>query len=354
MAIFRPTRFSPQKRGYHPYPTTAENDVVKTTTKPPQKSAPKSSGKPAAKVEPRHLIDVLGVPMDLGGARRGTDMGPSAIRIAGLEEKLEQLGYDVRDSGDLHVESRETCRVGDPKAKFAKEIARCCEQLRKKVQASVAKGRRPIVLGGDHSIAMGTVAGVAGHYQAKGESIGLIWVDAHGDMNSPDTSPTGNVHGMPLGVLLGYGTPELVKLGGFAPKVKPEHTVLIGIRDLDTGEKDLIKKSGALVFTMKEVDQFGMSEVARRALERVTYGTAGFHLSVDLDGIDPMVAPGVATAVNGGLNFRETHLLMELAADSKKLLSMEVVELNPVLDTRNRTAEFAVGLVLSAFGRRIL
>jgi arginase len=179
-------------------------------------------------------------------------------------------------------------------------------------------------------------------------------VDAHGDMNSPSTSPTGNVHGMPLGVLLGYGSPELVKLGGFAPKVKPEHTVLIGIRDLDNGEKDLIKKSGALVFTMKEVDQFGMSEVARRALERVTYGTAGFHLSVDLDGVDPMVAPGVATAVNGGLNFRETHLLMELAADSKKMLSMDIVELNPVLDTRNRTAEFAVGLVLSAFGRRIL
>ena len=331
----------------------------KTTTKAPVKPAGKGSAKGAGRkaARPRALgndVDLLGVPMDLGGARRGTDMGPSAIRIAGLEEKLEQLGYDVQDGGDIHVESRETSRLGDSKSKFAREIARCCEQLRKKVHASVAKGRRPIVLGGDHSIAMGTVAGVAGWHRAQGDSIGLIWVDAHGDMNSPDTSPTGNVHGMPLGVLLGWGTPELVKLGGFAPKVKPEHTVLIGIRDLDTGEKELIKKSGALVFTMKEVDQFGMSEVARRALERVTYGTAGFHLSVDLDGIDPMVAPGVATAVNGGLNFRETHLLMELVADSKKMLSMEVVELNPVLDTRNRTAEFAVGLVLSAFGRRIL
>lgn len=328
---------------------------AKSPTRPvPARPARRPSRKRVEPSEPGHEIDLFGVPMDLGGARRGTDMGPSAIRIAGLEEKLEQLGYDVRDGGDVHVESRETTRLGEPKAKFAHEIARCCEQLRRKVQASVAKGRRPVVLGGDHSIAMGTVAGVAGHFRAQGQSIGLIWVDAHGDMNSPATSPTGNVHGMPLGVLLGYGTPELVKLGGFAPKVKPEHTVLIGIRDLDPGEKDLIKKSGALVFTMKEVDQFGMSEVARRALERVTYGTAGFHLSVDLDGVDPMVAPGVATAVNGGLNFRETHLLMELAADSKKLLSMEVVELNPVLDTRNRTAEFAVGLVLSAFGRRIL
>jgi len=302
----------------------------------------------------RTKVDLFGVPMDLGGFRRGTDMGPSALRIAGLEEKLEQLGHDVTDCGDVAVQSRETTRVGDPKARYGREIARCCEALRRKVRASVARGRRPLVIGGDHSIAIGTVAGVAGHFRERKESIGLIWVDAHGDMNSPDTSPTGNVHGMPLGILLGWGPPELVKLGGFRPKVRPEHTVLIGIRDLDAGEKDLIKKSGALVFTMKEVDQFGMSEVARRALERVTYGTAGFHLSVDLDGVDPMVAPGVATAVNGGLNFRETHLLMELVADSRRMLSMEMVELNPVLDTRNRTAEFAVGLILSAFGRQIL
>ena len=331
---------------------------MKTPSKSPKKRAAKPARARAAKIaapqDPGHEVDLFGVPMDLGGARRGTDMGPSAIRIAGIEEKLEQLGYDVTDGGDVRVESRETTTVGDAKAKFSREIARCCDQLRRTVQASVATGHRPVILGGDHSIAMGSVAGVAEHFKSRGESIGLIWVDAHGDMNSPATSPTGNVHGMPLGVLLGYGTPELVKLGGFAPKVKPEHTVLIGIRDLDVGEKDLIKKSGALVFTMKEVDQLGMSEVARRALERVNNGTSGFHLSVDLDGVDPMVAPGVATAVNGGLNFRETHLLMELAADSKRMLSMDMVELNPVLDTRNRTAEFAVGLVLSAFGRRIL
>lgn len=308
---------------------------------------------PAARPVPVH-VDLFGVPMDLGGARRGTDMGPSALRIAGLEEKLEQLGFDVKDCGDLFVESRETLRVGDPKARYAKVIARSCEQLRKRVHASVAKGRRPLVLGGDHSIAMGSVAGVAGFHQEHGRSIGLIWVDAHGDMNSPDTSPSGNVHGMPLGVLLGYGNPELVNLGGFHPKVKPENVALIGIRDLDVGEKDLIRKSGVLVFTMKEVDQLGMSVVAQKALERVSHGTAGFHLSVDLDGVDPIVAPGVATAVNGGLNFRETHLLMELVSDSKQMLSMDVVELNPVLDTRNRTAEFAVGLVLSAFGRQIL
>lgn len=337
---------------------TSQKTSQKSRQKSPRRSAAPPvrarAAKAAAAHEPGHEVDLFGVPMDLGGARRGTDMGPSAIRIAGIEEKLEHLGYDVVDGGDIHVESRETTKVGDATARYSREIARCCDQLRRKVHASVAKGHRPVVLGGDHSVAMGSVAGVAEHFRSRGESIGLIWVDAHGDMNSPATSPTGNVHGMPLGVLLGYGTSELVKLGGFAPKVKPEHTALIGIRDLDSGEKDLIKKSGALVFTMKEVDQFGMSEVARRALERVTYGTAGFHLSVDLDGVDPMVAPGVATAVNGGLNFRETHLLMELAADSKKMLSMDVVELNPVLDTRNRTAEFAVGLVLSAFGRRIL
>jgi arginase len=302
----------------------------------------------------RRKVDLFGVPMDLGGARRGTDMGPSALRIAGLEEKLEQLGFDVQDGGDLHVESRETSRVGDAHARYARLISSCCEELRRKVRASVAKGHLPIVLGGDHSIAIGSVAGVAGHYRDRDEKIGLIWVDAHADMNSPDTSPSGNVHGMPLGVLLGYGVPELVKLGGFHPKVRPEHVVLIGIRDLDDGEKDLVRKSKATVFTMKEVDQLGMAVVAQKALERVNQGTAGFHLSVDLDGVDPMVAPGVATAVNGGLNFRETHLLMELVADSKKMLAMDLVELNPVLDTRNRTADFAVGLVLSAFGRQIL
>jgi arginase len=299
-------------------------------------------------------VDLFGVPMDLGGARRGTDMGPSALRIAGLEEKLEVLGFDVTDCGDLHVESRETSKVGDPHARYARLIARCCEELRRKVKAAAARGHRPLVLGGDHSIAMGSVAGVAGHYRDQGEAIGLIWVDAHADMNSPKTSPSGNVHGMPLGVLLGYGDPALVRLGGFTPKVRAEHVVLIGIRDLDRDEKELVRHSKALVFTMKEVDQLGMSVVAQKALERVTNGTAGFHLSLDLDGVDPIVAPGVATAVNGGLNYREAHLLMELVSDSKKMLAMDLVELNPVLDTQNRTAEFAVGLVLSAFGRQIL
>jgi len=327
------------------------------TKRPPKTPRTAKAGRNAAAVAAPSLskfVDLFGVPMDLGGARRGTDMGPSALRIAGLEEKLEQLGFDVTDRGDLHCDSRETSKVGDASARYAKVIATCCEELYRRVKASAAKGHRPLVLGGDHSIAMGSVAGVAGHFRDRDESIGLIWVDAHADMNSPATSPSGNVHGMPLGVLLGYGTPGLVNLGGFHPKVRAEHTVLIGIRDLDVGEKDLVRKSKALVFTMKEVDQLGMSVVCQKALERVTNGTAGFHLSVDLDGVDPMVAPGVATAVNGGLNFRETHLLMELVADSKKMLAMDLVELNPVLDTRNRTAEFAVGLALSAFGRQIL
>jgi arginase len=306
------------------------------------------------KTKRRTYVDLFGVPMDLGGSRRGTDMGPSALRIAGLEQKLEQLGHDVRDGGDLRVAPREVSRIGDPTARYGREIARCCEQLRRKVRASVAKGHRPLVVGGDHSIAIGTVAGVAGHFHDLEQPIGLIWVDAHGDMNTPATSPSGNVHGMPLGALLGYGAPELVNLGGFHPKVRPEHTVLIGIRDLDDGERGIVKDSGVLCFTMKEVDQLGMAEIARRAIDRATYGTAGLHLSVDLDGVDPLVAPGVGTPVNGGLNYRETHLLMELIADCRRMLSMEVVELNPVLDTKNGTAEFAVGLVLSAFGRQIL
>lgn len=299
-------------------------------------------------------IDLHGVALDLGGARRGTDMGPSAMRIAGVAEAISALGYRVVDCGDVDVESRERSPLGENQAKFLPQIARSCEDLRRKVRASLAAGSLPIVLGGDHSIAIGTIAGVAGHYREREQELGLLWIDAHADMNTPASSPTGNVHGMPLGVTLGMGPEELVQLGGFAPKVQPDKVALIGVRDLDDTERELVARSGVKVFTMMEVDRLGMSRVAEEALAVVTAGTAGFHVSLDLDGIDPTVAPGVGTPVQGGLSFRETHLLLELAAESQAMLALEIVELNPILDHRNATAEVAVGAVQSALGRRIL
>ncbi len=292
--------------------------------------------------------------MDLGGFRRGTDMGPSAIRIAGITSKLEALGYSVRDLGDIRVAPRETIAVGSPKAHFLSHIRDSCEELRLKVLDSLESGHLPLVIGGDHSIAVGSIAGTAGFYRQRSAALGLIWVDAHADMNTPESSPSGNVHGMPLSIVLGLGAEELVRLGGFAPKVDPRHVALIGIRDVDREERRIVSESGVHVFTMKEVDRFGMNEVAQRALEAVGRGTAGIHVSVDLDAIDPDVAPGVATPARGGLTYRETHLLMELIADSRKMVAMDVVEHNPVLDSRNFTAEIAVEMVLSALGRSIL
>lgn len=306
---------------------------------------------PARKMIP---VDLFGVPMDLGGNRRGTDMGPSAFRIAGLEERLESIGIAVEDHGDIPVANLERCEMGDPRAKYLASIAEACELLRQEVLSTMGEGRLPLVLGGDHSIALGTLAGVAAFYRQRDASIGLIWVDAHTDMNTPETSPTGNVHGMPLSHILGKGAPALCELGGFSPKVQPQNVALIGIRDVDPSERRIVAESGVTVFTMKEIDQFGMNVVAQKALEVAMKGTAGFHLSFDLDGIDPMVAPGVATPVVGGLTYRESHLLMELVADSRRLVSMEVVEHNPVLDSKNVTAEVGVGMILSALGRRIL
>ena len=299
-------------------------------------------------------IDLFGVPMDLGADRRGVDMGPSAIRIAGVVQRLEQLGHDVTDRGRVTCAAMESSAPGDGGSKYAAEIAACCADLAERVAASAADGRFPLVLGGDHSIAMGTVSGLAKAHREKGEKIGLIWFDAHGDMNTPETSPSGNVHGMPLAALLGYGDELFTEIGGASPKVDPENCVLIGIRSLDAREREMVRKSGIHVFTMKEVDRLGMAEVVDQAIEFASRGTAGIHLSFDLDGLDPAVAPGVGTAVPGGINYREAHLMMELLADSDRLIGLEMVELNAVLDERNRTAELAVGLILSALGRRIL
>ena len=299
-------------------------------------------------------IDLFGVPMDLGAARRGVDMGPSAIRIAGIVKRLRTLGYEVRDHGNLECAAMETAEIGQAGAKYERPILACCTRLMEQVGASITAGRFPLVLGGDHSIAVGTVAGVAGALRERGERLGLIWFDAHGDMNTPETSPTGNIHGMPLAMLMGHGPEGFTGLGGFTPKVEPDNCVLIGVRCLDLREREMIRSSGMHVFTMKEVDRLGMAKVTDEAIRLAGKGTAGIHLSFDIDGLDPLVAPGVGTPVPGGINYREAHLMMELLADSERLTSLELVELNAVLDHRNGTAEVAVGLAQSALGRQIL
>ncbi len=302
----------------------------------------------------KRKIDLFGVPMDLGAARRGVDMGPSALRIAGVVEKIRALGHEVEDKGNVDVAEMATTAVGDGTAKYRAQILDCVARLAAAVEKSVAAGRFPVVLGGDHSIAIGTITGISAVHRRQGKKIGLIWFDAHGDMNTPDTSPSGNVHGMPLAMLLGYGPKEFAELGGFHPKVEPRNVVLMGVRSLDPWEREIVKKSGIHVITMKEIDRLGMAEATDRAIEFVSDGTAGFHLSFDLDGLDPDIAPGVGTPEPGGINFREAHLLMELVADSDRLLGLELVELNAVLDDRNRTAELTAHLIQSALGRRIL
>lgn len=295
-------------------------------------------------------VTVIGVPMDLGAGRRGVDMGPSAIRYAMLKEKLIQLGYEVEDVGNLHVPTPETHQVVDPRLKYLKEIASVCETLGRTVSETVERGRFPLVLGGDHSIAIGTIAGAAKHRKR----LGLIWFDAHGDLNTRETTPSGNIHGMPLAVSLGYGHPDLVNCLGFTPKVQPENVVLIGIRDLDEGERKLIRQLGIRVFTMHDIDRLGMGAVMEEALEIVTRGTDGVHLSLDLDGLDPKDAPGVGTPVEGGLTYRESHLAMEMLAEANVLTSAEFVEVNPILDNGNRTAKVAVALIESVFGKQVL
>jgi arginase len=292
--------------------------------------------------------------MDLGGGLRGVDMGPSAIRIAGLREAIERLGHAFVDHGNVAVLRPESREPRNPRARFLSAITSCCTRLRDRVGRILEGNGFPVVIGGDHSIACGTVAGISNHYAAAQGRIGLIWFDAHADMNTPETSPTGNVHGMPLAVCLGHGPDELVQLGTRVPMVDPVNTVIIGARDIDPTERPLVRESGVHVFTMREVDMLGMNRVVERAIAIASDGTAGFHLSFDLDGCDPVEAPGVGTPVTGGVTQREAHLLMEHAFESGKLLGLEMTEINPILDTRNRTAQLAVELVLSALGKRIL
>lgn len=299
-------------------------------------------------------IEIHGVPMDLGANLRGVDMGPTALRIAGIEQALTSLGYDVVDNDTLAIKSRVSLPKDDTSAKFLGHIIEVCTRLHDVAKDAKSEGNIPIFLGGDHSIAIGTVGGVASHYRDRGERIGLIWFDAHTDMNTPDSSPTGNIHGMPLAALLGIGPDALTTIGGWKQKIRPENCFVIGARDVDVLEKANVSKSGIKVFSMKEVDALGIREVTRLAIEGASRGTSGIHLSFDIDGLDPDVAPGVGTPVRGGINFREAHLFMELIADSGRMVSLDVVELNPIRDVKNSTAEAVVHLVQSAFGRSIL
>jgi arginase len=299
-------------------------------------------------------IALLAVHMDLGAGRRGVDMGPSAIRVAGLSEKVTRLGFDLQELGAVFVKDPEVCPVGEERSKYLHEIASTCEQLRGKVLAAIEAGATPVVLGGDHSIAIGSIAAQAIHHRKRGLPVGLIWVDAHADMNTPETSPSGNIHGMPLAVSLGRGAKELVALAGGPPALLSRHVSLFGVRDLDVEERRIVKESGVRVFTMAEIDERGVAQCMDEAIERASTGTAGIHLSFDLDAVDPQYAPGVGTAVPGGLTYREAHFACERVARSGRLLGMDVVELNPVLDEHGRTARLAVELILSALGKTIL
>ncbi len=299
-------------------------------------------------------VRIIGVPMDLGQSRRGVDMGPSALRVAGLQARIKQLGHQVEDLGNISVKQPEELLYGEKRAKYLEEIAEACKELAEIVQKTLEDGFTPVVLGGDHSIAVGVLSGVSAFFRKQQKKVGYVWLDAHGDMNTPETSPSGNVHGMPLAAVMGYGAPELTELLGFKPKVEPRNVALVGVRDLDAKEKRLVKDSGVHVFTMRDIDERGLREVMTEAIRFATDDTDGMAVSLDMDVVDPTDAPGVGTPVRGGVTYREAHLAMEMLSDSDAMVSLEVVEINPVIDEHNRTALLGVELVLSGLGKKIL
>ncbi len=299
-------------------------------------------------------IAIIGAPMDLGAGRRGVDMGPSALRVAGLNEKIASLGYETEDLGNIVVDQPESLPVGPENARYLPQIAQTCARLAAMVRQAADRGHVPLVLGGDHSVAIGTVAGMSAHFRKTDQKIGLIWIDAHADMNTPQSSPSGNVHGMPLACIVGLGPAELTSLDGPAPMVEPRNVAIIGLRSVDEIERQNVRGAGVHPFTMRDIDERGLRSVMREAIEHATRGTAGFHLSFDMDAVDPVEAPGVGTPVRGGITYREAHLAMETVCDSGRMISIEVVEVNPVIDEVNRTALLAVELIMSAMGKRIL
>ncbi|WP_028584383.1 arginase [Desulfogranum mediterraneum] len=299
-------------------------------------------------------IDLIGFPMDLGADRRGVDMGPSALRIACLRERLGQLGYLVSDLGDIPIEIRERLLVDNPRLKYLQEIVRRAEILAGMVEESLAADRLPLCIGGDHSIGLGSIAGVAASCRQRGSTPGVLWIDAHPDMNTESTTPSGNIHGMPLAASLGYGHPGLVNLHVPGAKVAPEHTALIAVRRIDPGERELIRQTGVMVYTMTDIDRRGLAEIIDEVLDILARRVQHLHVSFDLDSVDPEVAVGVGTPVPGGLNYREAHLLMETIAEYGCLASMDIAEVNPIVDSRNQSAVFAVELIASVLGMRIL
>lgn len=301
-----------------------------------------------------HQIDIIGFPMDLGAERRGVSMGPTALRIAGIQRLLEGLGYEVRDCGDIPVEIRERQEVQNPKLKYVDEVLRKTSLLATAVKDSLDRGRFPLAMGGDHTVSIGSLAGLSAYCRAGGLRPGVIWIDAHADMNDPQTTPSGNIHGMSLAVSLGFGHEPLTNLMGFSPKLEPENTFLVGVRSIDQDERKVIRKAGIPVYTMTEIDRRGIAGVIEEILTSLMDQVDCIHVTFDVDAVDPSVAQGVGTPVQGGLTYREAHLIMETVAECGKLGSMDVAEINPTLDDRNRTAILSAEIVASCLGKRIL
>lgn len=299
-------------------------------------------------------IDIINVHLDLGAGRRGTDMGPGAMHVAGLSEKLGGLGHRVQSMRSLNVLEQAKGDEGSASARYLSTITGLCRELADHVEAACEAGHVPLVLGGDHAQAIGTISGMTRYYKRRGERLGVVWIDAHTDMNTPQTSPSGNIHGMPLAVLLGHGPPELVALAGDTPALQPEDVAILGVRDVDPTEIPRVRDTGVGVYPMSELDHRGLPVCLAEALQRVQQHTAGIHLSFDLDGVDPQHAPGVGTPVPGGLTLRESHLICEALAGTEAVVGMEMVELNPTLDVRNQTGHLAVWLIESALGKTIL
>jgi arginase len=299
-------------------------------------------------------VSILGVPLGYGASMAGVDIGPAALRVARLNQRIARLGYSVHDLGDMRLERPQSVPEVDEKLKYVREISNACEQLAVEVEEILRAGQLPLVLGGDHSIAIGSFAGAVSHYKKQDQTLGLIWFDAHADMNTPETTPSGNIHGMPLAALLGYGTPELTNVAGFAPKLDPKLCAHVGARDVDSGERELIKKLGMRFFTMREIDERGLNTCMDEAIAIASRGTAGYAVTFDVDVLDPGDAPGSGTLVRGGLTYREAHLAMEKIAEAGGMRSLEIVEINTALDVNNKTAEIGVELILSALGKTIL